>query len=129
MRAGSLPQNARLWDLDLSAGELPEDRFDLVVTVMALHHIVEVREVLPTFFTLLADGGRLCIADLSRRTGHFHDSPDFHGHNGFNRDALSGELRQLGFTDVKEEGTFDVIKDGAVCPSFLATPLVKDDGY
>ncbi len=46
--AGVLP-DARVSDLDLATDPLPDERYDLVVALMALHHIPELEPVLTGF--------------------------------------------------------------------------------
>lgn len=118
---GALPATARVWDLDLSAGSLPDERFDLIVTVMTLHHIPDLAPVLGGFARLLDDGGHLCVVDLVKEDGSFHRGhDDFHGHHGFDTDDLSARLASAGFTDVRVEQVYDVVKDGTAYPLFLA---------
>lgn len=125
--AGTLPADARIWDLDLSTAPPPEDeRFDLVVTVMTLHHILDLEPVLHGFASLLADGGHLCIVDLEREDGAFHrSSPEFRGHDGFDHAALSDQLRAAGFGEVRFRPCHEVEKDGATYPLFLATCRIE----
>lgn len=118
---GTLPPTTTVLDLDLSVADPPEATFDLIVTAMTLHHIVDVPAVLRAFATLLASGGRVCIADLVAEDGSFHDSPDFHAHNGFDPDELSGWLRDAGFTDVDLRHAVDIDRDGRSFPVFLIT--------
>ena len=61
--------DALVWDLDLATGSVPEARFDLIVTVMTLHHIHHLDRALRGFAHLLVEGGHLCVVDLDRRTG------------------------------------------------------------
>ncbi|MGH8866524.1 MAG: class I SAM-dependent DNA methyltransferase [Actinomycetes bacterium] len=117
---GALPASARIWDLDLSAGSVPDERFDLVVTVMTLHHILDLGPVLEGFARLLDEGGHLCVVDLVAEDGSFH-SGDFHGHHGFTAHDLSARLASAGFTVVRVEQIYDVVKDGIAFPLFLAT--------
>lgn len=118
---GALPATARVWDLDLSEGNVPGERFDLIVTVMTLHHIADVPAVLAAFARLLDDGGHLCVVDLVKEDGSFHAGHhDFHGHHGFDTDDLSAALASAGFTDVRVEHVHDVMKDGTAYPLFLA---------
>jgi SAM-dependent methyltransferase len=125
--AGTFPPGTRIWDLDLTDGEVPDERFDLVVTVMALHHIPDLDPVLRGFATLLAEGGHLCIADLEEDPdGSFHSSsPHFDGHHGFRRSDLTRRLVAAGFDDVRFEHCLDVEKDGATYPVFLATAVCR----
>ncbi|MBW3664220.1 MAG: class I SAM-dependent methyltransferase [Actinobacteria bacterium] len=120
---GRLPADSRVWDLDLAAASAPSgERFDLVVTVMTLHHIHDVASVLTAFAALLAEGGRLCVADLEEEDGSFHsDDHDFEGHHGFERGALATQLEAAGFTDVRFQPCHVVEKESGTFPLFLAT--------
>lgn len=121
VETGALPATARVWDLDLSGGSLPDERFDLIVTVMTLHHIPDLAPVLDGFARLLDDGGHLCVVDLVKEDGSFHAGHhDFHGHHGFDTGDLSARLASAGFTDVRVERVYDVVKDGTAYPLFLA---------
>lgn len=125
--AGTLPINTRVWDLDLSRDTVPDERFDLIVTVMALHHIAELPAVLTSFATLLAPGGRLCIVDLEEEDGSFHNGGDFDGHNGFNQQTLTGQLGAAGFAVTYRGGIFDVPKGDRSYPLFLAVCSTSGD--
>ena len=48
------------------------ERFDLVYTLMTLHHIPDTAKILGSFQALLQPGGVLCIADLDKEDGSFH---------------------------------------------------------
>jgi ubiquinone/menaquinone biosynthesis C-methylase UbiE len=117
---GAFPASTRIWDLDLSTGSVPDERFDLIVTVMTLHHIVDLTPVLAGFARLLDRGGHLCVVDLVREDGSFHRGADFHGHNGFDTHDLSARLESAGFTDVRVERIHEMVKNGATYPLFLA---------
>jgi len=84
---------------DLITGPHLYDRFDLIYTLMALHHIKDIVGILKTFSFLLNPGGRLFIADLDKEDGSFHGEP-FDEHNGFDRDELSSLAKEAGFTDI-----------------------------
>lgn len=113
--------DAQVSDLDLAAGPVPEphDRFDLIVTVLTLHHIPELGPVLNNFASLLAPGGHLAIVDFDREDGSFHGD-GFAGHHGFDHDALTADLEQAGFGDVRFAPCHHVIRDGRPYPMFLA---------
>jgi predicted TPR repeat methyltransferase len=120
--AGTLPADARVWDLDLATAQPPDERFDLVVTVMTLHHIHDLEPVLEGFADLLSEGGHLCVVDLEAEDGSFHSADsDFDGHHGFDRAALSERLEAAGFDDLRFERCHEVEKDGRTYPLFLAT--------
>lgn len=126
VQAGTLPADARIWDLDLSTSPPPDgERFDLVVTVMTLHHIHDLPPVLAGFATLLSDGGHLCVVDLEREDGSFHaTSPDFAGHDGFAHDDLTRQLQDAGFTEAQFRPCHEVEKDGSTYPLFMATATI-----
>ena len=121
--AGALA-GARVWDVNLETDATPNEQFDLIVTVMVLHHIHDLPRVLTAFATLLVPGGHLCVADLEREDGSFHGA-DFDGHHGFERTALGDELAAAGFIDVTFSDCTRLVRDGATYPVFLAT-CVRD---
>lgn len=117
--AGAI-RNARVWDVDLAVEPAPDEQFDLVVTVMALHHVSDRPAVLSRFGDLLVEGGHVAIVDLEQEDGSFHGE-DFTGPHGFDPADLTGELEAAGFTDVSFERCDEVIRHGVPYPVFLAT--------
>lgn len=85
--------------LDLLTDPPPVERYDLIYTLMTLHHVADVDRLLRTFHDLLRPGGWLGIADLDREDGSFH-GPGFTGHNGFHQAALRVQLMRAGFGEV-----------------------------
>jgi SAM-dependent methyltransferase len=81
--------------LDLIHDPLPAERFDLIYTLLTLHHIPETDLLIERFAALLAPAGWLCIADLDQEDGSFHGE-GFEGHNGFDRADLAGRLSRNG---------------------------------
>ncbi|HEX2850982.1 MAG TPA: class I SAM-dependent methyltransferase [Acidimicrobiales bacterium] len=121
VEAGVL-RDARVWDVDLSSGPVPDETFDVIVTSMALHHIPEVDAVLSAFATLTAAGGHVCIVDLEEEDGSFHGD-GFDGHHGFARPWLEERLRAAGFGDVAFRTVGDVVRPTGTYPLFLATAV------
>jgi len=85
--------------LDLLTDPPPAERYDLIYTLMTLHHVADVGRLLRIFHDLLRPGGWLAIADLDQEDGSFH-GPGFTGYNGFDRTALRVQLLRAGFGDV-----------------------------
>lgn len=119
--SGALPRDARVWDLDLATAQVPDERFDVVVTVMTLHHIPDLAPVLDGFARLLPPEGHLCVVDLVEEDGSFHSDPEFGGHHGFNLEELAKQLAAAGFSDIRTEEVYELEKEGARFPLFLAT--------
>lgn len=119
--AAGVIDGARVWDLDLSepATAMPADRFDLVVTVLTLHHLPAVDAALANIATLLDAGGRLAIVDLDREDGSFHGD-GFAGHHGFDHGELEADLGRAGFTDITFRRCHQIVRDGHEYPMFLA---------
>ena len=107
--------------LDLAVDPLPMERFNLIYTLMTLHHIPEPAKVLQCFQSLLQPGGVLCIADLDKEDGSFHShEPGFDGHNGFDRAELHLKLEQAGFTNIRLTTCFEMTKGERTYSLFLA---------
>jgi len=108
---------------DLTAGPLPEDPYDLVFTLMTLHHVPDTDGILARFHALLRPGGQLCVADLDREDGSFH-GPGEDVHKGFDRDELGARMVRAGFRDVRFSTPYVIERLGedgpARYPIFLA---------
>ncbi len=90
---------------------LPEARFDVIYSLMTMHHIPNTHLTLRQCYALTAPGGWLCIADLDQDDGSFHqDTPDFEGHDGFNRETLQRQVEAAGFGEVQFATVFHVRK-------------------
>lgn len=111
--------DAQVWDLNLEQDALPDERFDLIATSMVMHHVRDLPLVLSAFASLLRPGGHLCIADLDREDGSFHQA-DFDGHHGFDREELTGSLHGAGFSDAAVTDCTSISKGGRPYSVFLA---------
>ena len=119
---GRLPGSTRVWELDLEQHDAPEERFDLVVSSMVLHHVRDLAPVLRGFAALLVDGGHLCVADLDLEDGSFHaHTHDFDGHDGFDRAELARAVEAAGFAVEGFAEATPVEKAGTAYPVFLLT--------
>jgi ubiquinone/menaquinone biosynthesis C-methylase UbiE len=103
--------NMHIIKIDLTTDELPNEKYDLIYTLMTLHHIIDTDEVLKTFYKLLNPSGYICIADLEEEDGLYHSmSKDFIGHNGFNRLDLSNKLKNNGYFNINSEICYEEVK-------------------
>lgn len=117
--SGVLPQGTRIWDLNLDSAEAPDEQFDLIIMVLALHHVDNVALVLTRLGTMLADGAALCIVDLEAEDGSFHGDSAGVSH-GFDEATLDPALDAAGLTAEYHHGIYELDKDGRPYPLFLA---------
>ncbi len=114
--------NMKVNFLDLTKDPIPETKFDVIYTLMTLHHISNVNIVIKKFSTMLKDKGYLCIADLQKENGSFHGE-DFKGHNGFDREELEKLLSKYGFDTISYQKIYERKKiingEERVFPVFL----------
>ena len=82
--------------LDLTAGDSPGTPFDLIFTLLTLHHIPDTAGILRAFHSCLNPDGHLVIVDLDAEDGSFH-GPGIDVHHGFKRDKLNHQLQEAGF--------------------------------
>jgi cyclopropane fatty-acyl-phospholipid synthase-like methyltransferase len=90
--------------IDLETEDL-EERFDIIFSQMAFHHIGDINKMLNKFFSLLNEGGILAVADLFSEDGSFHGE-GFTGHKGFDPEWLAGKIKNAGFKDVRYVKSF-----------------------
>lgn len=87
--------------INLTDDAFPVERFDLVFSSMAMHHIKDVPQMLAIFHRLLNPGGYLAIADLDTEDGGFHgDIPDVF-YNGFDRLLFAKWMEAAGFSNIR----------------------------
>jgi len=85
-----------------------EETFDLVVSLMALHHIEDWKKSVRELAQVLEPGGILALCDLDTENGDFH-KPEIVPHQGFSRLEISDQLNLLGL-EVFEVSTVFVNK-------------------
>jgi ubiquinone/menaquinone biosynthesis C-methylase UbiE len=107
--------------LDLAVGPLPVQHFDVLYSLMTLHHIPDTDYILQQFWAVLEPGGWLALADLDREDGSFHGPKMTDVHLGFERELLQAQTERMGFDRVKFATAFTIQKAGRVYPVFLMT--------
>ena len=120
-RAGAA--RAEAIHLDLATEAAPSRRFDLICSLMTMHHVTDLSAVLGAMHSVLSPGGVLAISDLDAEDGSFHGT-GFNGHNGFDRRALESKIRGAGFGPVSYFTPCEVRREVAgverTFPLFLA---------
>lgn len=95
---------------DLTREPLPPGRqFDLVISMMVLHHVDDVPQLLGRLFDATADGGWIAALDLEPEQGEYHD-PGFTGHDGFSRGTLRRAMASAGFGHLHVRKVLEVEK-------------------
>jgi cyclopropane fatty-acyl-phospholipid synthase-like methyltransferase len=108
---------------DVPASEPPAGApFDLVVSMLALHHVEDTRATLASLLAMLAPGGGIALVDLDEEDGTFHDpdQPGIH-HHGFHQDTLVDLAGAVGFVDARSRIVGELDRDGRTYPLFLLT--------
>ncbi len=98
--------------MTLSETDSTNETYDVIYTLLTLHHIVDLQEILTVLYKHLNPGGKLCLIDLVEEDGSFHaNHPGFDGHNGFNREILSEQLISIGFSIDHYESSYNLPKE------------------
>lgn len=121
--AGSGASHVVTLHLDPEGASLPAGKFDVLCTLMTLHHVPDTDALLREFHAALRPDGHVCVADLDAEDGSFH-GPEFDGHGGFDRTALAARLKRAGFRDVRFTTPYVIVKGTGAAkrryPVFLA---------
>lgn len=122
--------NLRGLRLDLSVDPLPAQKFHLTYSLMTLHHIHDVDDILKKFHALLHPHGVLLVADLDAEDGSFHTDGATDVHKGFARADLQKRVEAIGFVNVKFTTAYVIKKkvDNAerLFPVFLMSAQKRD---
>jgi ubiquinone/menaquinone biosynthesis C-methylase UbiE len=122
IRGGHL-EDVRTVHFDVATDAPPAGApFDLVVSLLLLHHVKDTTAALAGMHRLLAQGGQIAAIDLDIEDGSFH-SPEAEGvhHHGFDRERLAGLARDVGFLDVRVGDGHPIDDEGRRYPMFLLT--------
>lgn len=103
-------QNLKPLLFDLEEEEWTGEKFDLLITQMVLHHVVDLGNIFSKFYKIINPGGYLAIADLCPEDGSFHGE-GFTGHKGFDIDTLADRLRNHGFGNISARKCFEIKKE------------------
>lgn len=84
--------------LDLEKEELHE-KFDVIYSLMTMHHIKDIDTVIQKFSQMLNNKGIIILADLEKEDGTFHAKKEIGvEHHGFHRHELVVILAKYGLT-------------------------------
>lgn len=99
-----------------------EQKFDLIMSAMAMHHVEDTELLFKRFAEHLKPGGQVALADLDAEDGTFHPA-DVEGvyHDGFDQAHLKTIMEQSGFENIKFITAHTVNKEEKSYPIFLVT--------
>lgn len=97
--------NAKIKNLN-SINSKPE-KYDLIFSSMALHHIEDYDQEISNLANSLNKDGFLCICDLDTEDGSFHQEIKV-PHNGFNRDDIKKSYTVNNLQVLKELSAFEI---------------------
>ena len=111
--------------LDLALDPLPAQKFQVIYSLMVLHHIPDTKVILSKFHQVLEPGGWLVVADLDQEDGSFHTDGSTDVHLGFAREELQRQVEAAGFTQVRFSTAYQIKKmigdERRTFPVFLMT--------
>jgi len=84
---------------DLTEHPWEGEPFDLVVSLMALHHVADITLLLRRLLEATVDRGWIAVLDLEPEAGAYHD-PGFEGHHGFSRGTLRRAFAAAGYAHI-----------------------------
>ncbi|HCM80280.1 MAG TPA: class I SAM-dependent methyltransferase [Corynebacterium stationis] len=117
---------AELSDSDLVEGKFPNEKYDLVVASLVLHHVANVPALLTSFASILTLGGVACMIELDDAGGKFHAHIDhYDGHDGFKRDEFEQSLREAGFAEVQFHDVGKIEREDGEYSLFLANAFTS----
>lgn len=97
-------------ELNLINSPALKEKFDVIYTLLTLHHVLDIDKILAAFYSMFDVGGFLFIADLDREDGSFHGE-SFDGHKGFDRQELGSKAFNVGFKNIKFKTITDIVKE------------------
>jgi ubiquinone/menaquinone biosynthesis C-methylase UbiE len=84
--------------INLLDDDVKISKYDVIYTLMTLHHMPDIKRILKTFNSLITQNGYLCIADLVKEDGSYHaHENDFNEQDGFDRKELTEKLLEYNF--------------------------------
>ena len=85
------------------------EKYDVIYSLTAFHHIVDVEGELRKLKRVMAKGGRLFLIDFCTIPPEFHkDFPNFDGHHGFSKEEISDYFQNAGL----KLAEYEIIRQG-----------------
>lgn len=104
-------QNVKIIHSDFLVDDLPDARFDLILSMLVLHHVENIDLLLSKFHKLLNPGGMFCWIDLDKEDGTFHSNNSGIAHFGFSKEQVKKDLLNNGFSILSYSNTITIPKE------------------
>ncbi len=99
-------------DIDHEIHTIKNKKFDLITSSMVMHHLQNPEKAIKELKKLLKDDGVICLVDLDKEDGSFHDNDPFIPHFGFDREEIKKTLEKLGFFSITLHTPLSIKKTG-----------------
>jgi len=112
--------NIELLNQDIFVGLT--QKYDGIISSMALHHVADSQRLLNCMYQALNVGGQLALIDLYTEDGSFHGDNEAKGvkHLGFNPDQLIQQAQIAGFHQLSHQQISSIQhRNGSSYPLFL----------
>ncbi|MDO9183952.1 MAG: class I SAM-dependent methyltransferase [Bacteriovorax sp.] len=108
--------------LNLEEQDINENNFDLIISAMAFHHLIDPAKMILKLKKLLSPNGIIAIIDLDQEDGSFHPDPKNMGvhHFGFSEEVTNSWAIKGNFPKHTREIINIMNKDKNNYPVFLA---------
>ena len=92
-------KNVNVLNADFTNENIPKEGFDLILSMLVLHHIADIDKITNQFYKALNKGGLFCWIDLDEEDGTFHADNTNIPHFGFSKNEINRLLTKNGFTE------------------------------
>jgi ubiquinone/menaquinone biosynthesis C-methylase UbiE len=93
--------NVATKNIDLEDLGRLDGRYDLIVSSMTMHHVLDVTALVGSLAQGLNPGGWLALADLEREDGGFHEDSTGVHHHGFEREFFRSVFLANALVDIR----------------------------
>ena len=114
--------NIKSYLINLEEEDLSEEKFDLIISSMAFHHLKQPSKMIEKLKTMLTEDGAIAIIDLDLEDGSFHPDPKNMGvfHSGFSNVTTASWAKKANFENSHREIIHTINKNEKNYPIFLA---------
>ncbi|GGD37364.1 S-adenosylmethionine-dependent methyltransferase [Malaciobacter pacificus] len=100
--------NIKAMKHNMNEDEIEENKYDLFISSMTMHHIKDTNMFAKKAYDCLVDGGIVCINDLEKEDGTFHAKHNNDGveHFGYEENSVKKIFEDVGFQIISFETTY-----------------------